>query len=70
MKKKLEAEIFRNNWCKEVIKSSGMTTSAFAAWLGAPERTVKAWLSGNRMPPKYVIDLIIYKLEKEREDTE
>ena len=38
--------------------------------LGIPYRTWQDWESGRRTPSNWVVDLIIFKLEKEKENEE
>ncbi len=45
--------------------ASGMARAKFAEYFGIPYRTLQAWELGDREAPKYVTDLIEYKLKKE-----
>ena len=50
---------------KDLQQAAGMNTTQFAKYFGIPYRTVQSWVLGDRQCPKYLIDLIQYKLEKE-----
>lgn len=50
---------------KELRKASGMTQKAFADYFHIPKRTVENWEQGVNEVPKYLIELIMYKLIKE-----
>jgi DNA-binding transcriptional regulator YiaG len=51
---------------KELRKLSGMTQKAFAEYFNIPHRTIQNWEGGQRQCPEYLLDLMQYKLEKER----
>lgn len=51
---------------KELRKASGMNLTEFAKFFNIPYRTVQNWDAGTRKCPDYVIELMAYKLEKER----
>lgn len=51
---------------KELRQAAGMTQKEFSDFFSIPSRTVEAWDMGERQPPQYVMELIKYKLEKER----
>lgn len=48
---------------KDMRHACGMTQVEFAAALGIPRRSVQNWEKGITIPPKYVIDLIRYRVE-------
>ena len=50
---------------KELRERSGMTRQEFMEFFGIPYRTVQSWELGDRSCPKYVLDLMEYKLRKE-----
>lgn len=50
---------------KELRLSTGMTQTEFGEYLNIPMRTIQNWEGRQRNCPKYVIELIEYKLEKE-----
>lgn len=50
---------------KELRKLSGMTQKAFAEYFNIPQRTVENWDGGQRQCPDYILDLMLYKLNKE-----
>lgn len=52
---------------KELRKASGMTQKAFADYFNIPKRTIENWEQGVNEVPKYLIELIEYKLKKEKE---
>lgn len=45
---------------------AGMTQREFSEYLNIPLRTIQEWEQGRRTPPVYVVELIKYKIEKER----
>lgn len=47
---------------KDFIKGKGWTIEFISRKLKIPESTVYAWTCGNRIPPKYIQDLLFYKL--------
>ena len=50
---------------RELRKLSGMTQNAFSEYFGIPKRTIEEWDRGGRKCPSYLLDLMLYKLEKE-----
>ena len=51
---------------KELRTKSGMTQQAFADYFGVSKRAIESWEGGQRQCPEYLLDLMQYKLEKER----
>lgn len=47
--------------------STLLSQRAFAKELNIPYRSIENWESGQRVPPEYVVELIEYKLENERQ---
>ena len=45
---------------------AGMTQREFNEYLNIPLRTIQEWEQGRRTPPVYVVELIKYKIEKEK----
>jgi len=43
-------------------RATGLSQPIYAAMIGIPVRTIRAWEQGYKAPPLYVIDLIDYKL--------
>lgn len=43
----------------------GFSMRDFAIFLGVPKRTIENWEYGISKPPRYVIDLIVYKVQHE-----
>ena len=52
------------NDIKTLVKSSGMTQTAFAKRFGIPLRTLQHWIAGDRECPKYVIAMLSELLDK------
>jgi transcriptional regulator with XRE-family HTH domain len=52
---------------RELRELSGMTQQAFGDYFGIPLRTIQNWEGGQRKCPDYLLDLIEYKLKKEKE---
>lgn len=50
---------------KELREASGMNKTKFAEYFGIPYRSVQNWELGLRECPKYLLDLMTYKLEAE-----
>ena len=51
---------------KELRKQSGMTQQQFADYFGIPKRTIENWEAGVNKCPKYLLDLMKYKLEQKK----
>lgn len=51
---------------KELRIKTNMTQKEFAEYFSIPQRTIENWEGGQRKPPEYVLELIKYKIEKER----
>ena len=52
---------------KMLRAQSGMNRKDFSAWLGIPYRTMQEWELGRRAMPEYVLRLIAYKVQMEKE---
>ena len=54
---------------KQLRKNTGLSQSKFAARFGVPVRTLQQWEQGQSAPPEYVVRMMAYilQLEKERE---
>ena len=50
---------------KELRIASGMNKKQFSEYFGIPYRTVQNWELGEREYPRYLFDLMVYKLEGE-----
>lgn len=55
---------------KQLRKNTGLSQSKFAARFGVPVRTLQQWEQGQSAPPEYVVRMMAYilQLEKERDD--
>ena len=55
---------------KQLRKNTGLSQSKFAARFGVPVRTLQQWEQGQSAPPEYVLRMMAYilQLEKERDD--
>lgn len=51
---------------KKLRIRTGMTQKEFAKYFNIPKRTIENWEGGQRTPPPYVVELIKYKIEKEK----
>lgn len=51
---------------KELRKESGMTQKAFSEYFGIPLRTIENWERGVNKCPQYLLDLMAYKLNNEK----
>ena len=57
---------------KEMRALTGMSQAKFGEYLHISKRTIEDWESERRKSPQYVVELIEYKLKRERlipEDT-
>lgn len=53
---------------KELLSASGMSVAEYARHFNIPFRTVLKWAREERTPPPYVVELMRFKLEKEKEE--
>lgn len=51
---------------KELRKLSGMTQQAYAEYFGISKRNIEDWERGVAKPTQYLLDLMEYKLRKEK----
>lgn len=51
---------------KELRTQSGMTQKAFSEYFGIPKRTIENWERGENKCPQYLMDLMAYKLNNEK----
>lgn len=51
---------------KELRNQTNMTQQEFSDYFNIPVRTLQNWEGGQRRPPEYVVELIKYKIEKEK----
>lgn len=52
---------------KAIREKTGMNRKEFSDWLGIPYRTMQEWELGRRQAPEYVLRLIAYKVQMEKE---
>lgn len=52
---------------KELRQSSGMNAATFSKYFNIPYRTVMSWEHGERKCPEYLLQLMEYKLNNEKE---
>lgn len=52
---------------KAIREQTGMNRKEFSDWLGIPYRTMQEWELGRRQMPDYVLRLIAYKVQMEKE---
>ena len=52
---------------KAIRELAGMNRKEFSDWLGIPYRTMQEWELGRRQAPEYVLRLIAYKVQMEKE---
>ena len=50
----------------ELRAAAGMTQKQFAEYFGVSKRAVESWEGGQRQCPDYLIELMRYKLQKEK----
>lgn len=51
---------------EEIIELSKMNIKELSEYLHIPYRTLQDWKLGNRKCPEYILELIEYKLRKEK----
>ena len=51
------------NPIKALRESMGLNIKEFADFLGAPYRTIQDWNAGKTQPPKWIVNLIIYRAQ-------
>lgn len=51
---------------RDIRLNANMTRKEFTEYFKIPKRTIENWEGGQRNPPEYVVELIKYKIEKER----
>lgn len=51
---------------KDILKQSGMNMKQYSEYFKIPYRTVQDWKSGVRKCPAYLLELMEYKLKKEK----
>ena len=51
---------------KELRQKLKMTQKEFGEYLNIPQRTIQSWELKERTPPEYVLELIRFKIKKER----
>ena len=51
---------------KDLRIRTGMTQKAFAEYFWIFKRAIESWEGGQRQCPKYLLDLMKYKLTKEK----
>lgn len=56
------------NEIKGIRKSTGLTQRAFAERYHIPLDTLRKWEANLRKPPFYVLELLSYRVEKEKEE--
>ena len=50
---------------REILDRHSLTQTGLSSKLGIPLRTIQNWCGGKASPPKWVIDLIEYRLSNE-----
>ena len=50
---------------KEIRQASGMSLKQFSEYFNIHYRTMQHWEYGERKCPEYLLDLMLYKLQKE-----
>lgn len=55
---------------KEMRDLLGMSQKAFAEMYKIPKRTIEEWESGRRNPAPYILELLEYKVIRDKEGRE
>ena len=69
-KKKADADKKKRMYASTFVyirSQTGMNKKDFAEYLGIPYRTLQDWKLGNTQAPEYVLRLIAYKVQMEKE---
>ena len=69
-KKKADADEKKRKYASAFAynrSQTGMNKKDFAEYLGIPYRTLQDWELGNTQAPEYVLRLIAYKVQMEKE---
>ena len=69
-KKKVDADQKKRMYASAfayIRSQTGMNKKEFAEYLGIPYRTLQDWELGNTQAPEYVLRLIAYKVQTEKE---
>ena len=69
-KKKVDADQKKRMYASAfayIRSQTGMNKKEFAEYLGIPYRTLQDWELGNTQAPEYVLRLIAYKVQMEKE---
>ena len=69
-KKNVDADQKKRLFASSLIfirSQTGMNKKQFAEYLGIPYRTLQDWELGNAQAPEYVLRLIAYKVQMEKE---
>ena len=72
-KKKVDADQKKRMYASAfayIRSQTGMNKKEFAKYLGIPYRTLQDWELGNTQAPEYVLRLIAYKVQMEKEKGE
>lgn len=51
---------------KEFRQAARMTQKGFSEYLNIPVRTIQDWEGKRRNPPQYLVELVEYKIKKEK----
>jgi DNA-binding transcriptional regulator YiaG len=51
---------------KDLRRESGMTQQQYADYFGIPKRTIENWERGVNKCPQYLLNLMEYKLNNEK----
>lgn len=52
---------------KDICIEYGLSQTALAKRFGIPLRTVQDWHAGRRVPPDYVVSMMVEILERDRQ---
>lgn len=53
---------------REICEKYGMTQTGLSRQFEIPLRTVQDWYAGKRVPPEYVVKMIVRLIEIEKAD--
>lgn len=56
------AEATSGRSIEEIIQLTNLSAPHFSRMYGIPYRTLQDWRNGRRVPPRYVLDLLEFKV--------
>lgn len=57
-----------NNEIREIRAMTNLSRQKFAERYNIPTKTIEKWEQGERKPPRYVVDLLLFKVEHDMKE--